>query len=134
METWQCRGSLESSLPCVQLPHSLCKCEKCPHLPGQSSDVFPPWHCQQLPHQSGVSHLSDFHVTHQEKSATLDSRGIFSPSLSKVPGDPHRKEVTIGFNSGSSSRSEPPPWDPSLPGGILWSADWLGVGSSANLT
>ena len=85
-------------------------------------------------HQSGVSHLSDFHETHWLKSATLGSRGIFLPSLSEVPSDPHRKEATIGFSSSSSSKSEPLPWDPSLPSGILGSVDWLGAGSSANLT
>ena len=76
--------------------------------------------------QSGVSHLSDFHETHWPKSATSGSRGIFLPSSSKVPGDPHRKEATVGFSSDSSSKSEPLPWDPSLPSGILGSAAWLG--------
>ena len=85
-------------------------------------------------HQSGVSHLSDIPETHQLKSAASGSRGIFSPSLSKVPGDPCRKEATIGFSSGRSSKLEPLPWDPSLPGGILGLADQLGAGSSTNLT
>ena len=74
-------------------------------------------------HQFGVSHLSDFHETHQLKSAILGSRGVFSPSSSKVPSDPRRKEATIGFSSGSSFKSEPLPWDPSFPSGILELAD-----------
>ena len=85
-------------------------------------------------HQSRVSHLSDFHEIHWLKSAISGSGGIFSPSSSKVPGDPHRKEATIGFSSGGSSKSEPLPWDPSLPSGILGLADWLGTGLSTNLT
>ena len=85
-------------------------------------------------HQSGVSHLSDFHETHWPKSVISGSRGVFSPSLSKVSGDPFRKEATVGFSSGISSKSEPLPWDLSSPFGILGSADWLGAGSSANLT
>ena len=85
-------------------------------------------------HQSGVSHLSTFHGTHRLKSKIAGSRGIFSPSSSKVSGDPHRKEATVGFSSGSSSKSEPLPLDPSSPGGVLGLADWLGAGSSANLT
>ena len=83
------------------------------------------------PHQSGVSHLSVFHGTHRPKSRIL---GIFSPSSSKVSGNPHRKEATVGFSSGSSSKSEPLPLDPSSPCGVLGLADWLGVGLSANLT
>ena len=60
-------------------------------------------------HQSRISHLSDIHETHQPKSATLGSGGIFLPSLSEVPGDPRRKETSIGFSSGGSSKSEPLP-------------------------
>ena len=52
------------------------------------------------PHQSGVSHMSAFHETHRAKSIILGSGGIFSPSLSKVSGDPCRKEATVGFSSG----------------------------------
>ena len=85
-------------------------------------------------HQSGVLHFSDFHGTHWLKSIISDSGGVFSPSSSEVSGDPRRKEATVGFSSGSSSKSEPPPWDPSSPSGILGSADWLAAGSSANLT
>ena len=85
-------------------------------------------------HQSGVSHLSAYHGTHRLKSRTAGSRGIFSPSSSKVSGNPHRKEATVGFSSGSSSKSEPLPSDSSSPSGVLGSADWLGAGSSANLT
>ena len=85
-------------------------------------------------HQSGVSHFSDFHGTHWPKSIILGSRGIFLPSSSEVSSDPHRKEATVGFSSSSSSKSEPLPWDPSLPSGALGSADWLGAGLSANLT
>ena len=77
-------------------------------------------------HQSGVSHLSDFHGTHWLKSLMLGS--------SKVSSDPHRKETTVGFSSGDSSKSEPLPWDPSLSSGVLGSADCLGAGLSANLT
>ena len=64
----------------------------------------------------------------------LGSGGIFLSSLSKVSSDPRRKEATVGFSSGSSAKSEPLPWDPSLLGGVLGSADWLGAGSSTNLT
>ena len=85
-------------------------------------------------HQSGVSHLSAFHGTHTQKSIISGSRGIFLPSSSEVSSDPHRKEATVGFSSGSSSKSEPPPLDPSSPGGILGLADWPGAGLSANLT
>ena len=85
-------------------------------------------------HQSGVSHLSAFHGTHRLKSRIVGSKGIFLPSSSKVSGNPHRKEATIGFSSSSSSKSEPLPLDPSSPSGVLGSADWLGTGSSANLT
>ena len=85
-------------------------------------------------HQSGVSHLSAFHGTHRLKSRIAGSRGIFSPSSSDISGNPHRKEATISFSSGSSSKSEPLPSDPSSPGGVLGPADWLGAGSSANLT
>ena len=85
-------------------------------------------------HQSGVSHLSAFHGTHRLKSRIVGSGGIFLPSSSKVSGDPCRKEATISFSSGSSSKSEPPPLDPSSPSGVLGLADWLGAGSSANLT
>ena len=76
-------------------------------------------------HQSGVSHLSAFHGTHRPKSRTLDSRGVFSPSLSEVSGNPCRKEATVGFNSSGSSKSEPPSLDP-------FSTQWhLGVGRLA---
>ena len=85
-------------------------------------------------HQSRVSHLSAFHWTNRPKSRIAGSRGIFLPSSSKVSGDPCRKEATIGFSSGSSSKSEPLPLDPSSPSGVLGLADWLGVASSANLT
>ena len=86
------------------------------------------------PHQSGVSHISAFHGTHRPKSIISGSGVIFLPSSSEVYGDPRRKEATIGFTSSSSSKSEPPPLDPSSPSGILGSADWLGAGSSTNLT
>ena len=85
-------------------------------------------------HQSGVSHLSAFHGTHRLKSKIAGSRGIFLPSSSEVSGNPCRKEATISFSSGSSSKSEPLPLDPSSPGCVLGSADWLGAGSSANQT
>ena len=85
-------------------------------------------------HQSGVSHLSTFHGTHRLKSRIVGSGGSFLPSSSKVSGDSHRKEATIGFSSGGSSKSEPLPLDPSSLGGVLGVADWLGAGSSANLT
>ena len=85
-------------------------------------------------HQSGVSHLSDFHGTHWPKSVIPGSGGIFSPSLSEASGDPCRKEATVGFSSGGSYKSEPLPWDHSSPSGVLGLADWLEAGSSANLT
>ena len=85
-------------------------------------------------HQSGVSHLSAFHGTHRLKSRIAGSGGVFLPSSSKVSSNPCRKEATISFSSSSSSKSEPLPSDPSSPGGVLGSADWLGAGSYANLT
>ena len=85
-------------------------------------------------HHSGVSHLSAFHGTHRPKSKIVGSRGIFSSSSSKASGDPHRNEATVSFSSGSSSKSEPPPSDPSSPSCVLGSVDWLGAGSSANWT
>ena len=85
-------------------------------------------------HQSGVSHLSAFHETHRLKSRIVGSGGVFSSSSSKVSSNIHRKEATISFSSCGSSKSEPLPSDPSSPGGVLGSADWLGAGSSANLT
>ena len=85
-------------------------------------------------HQSGVLHLSDFHGTHWPKSVMLGSGGVSSPSSSEVSGEPCRKEAMVGFSSSGSSKSEPLPWDPSLPSGILGSADWLGASSSAKLT
>ena len=85
-------------------------------------------------HQSGVSHLSDFHGTHSLKSIMLGSGGVSSLSSSEVSSDPCRKEATVGLNSGGSSKSEPPPSDPSSPCGTLGSADWLVAGLSANLT
>ena len=85
-------------------------------------------------HHSGVSHLSSFHGTHWPKSKIMGSRGIFSPSSSEVSGNPHRKEATIGFSSGSSPKSEPPPLDPSSPDCVLGSADWLETCWSLNQT
>ena len=85
-------------------------------------------------HQSGVSHLSAFYGTHRLKSRIAGSEDVFLPSSSEVSGNPCRKEATIRFSSGGSSKSEPLPSDPSSPGGFLGSADWLGAGSSANLT
>ena len=85
-------------------------------------------------HQSGVSHLSAFHGTHRLKSRIVGSEGVFLPSSSKVSGNPCRKEATVSFSSGSSSKSEPPPSDPSSPIGVLGLADWVGAGLSANLT
>ena len=85
-------------------------------------------------HQSGVLHLSAFHGTHRLKSRIVGSRGVFLPSSSKVSSDPHQKEATVGFSTSGSSKSEPLPLDPSIPSGVLGSADWLGAGSSANLT
>ena len=55
-------------------------------------------------HQFGVSHLSAFHGTHTLKSIISGSGGVFSPSSSKVSGDPHRKEVPVGFTSSGSPK------------------------------
>ena len=85
-------------------------------------------------HHSGVSHLSAFHGTHWPKSKIAGSGGIFLPSSSKVSSYPRRKEATISFSSGSSSKSEPPPLDPSSPDCVLGSADWLETGWSSNQT
>ena len=74
-------------------------------------------------HQSGVSHLSAFHGTQRLKSRIVGSGGIFLSSSSEVSGDPCRKEATVGFSSGSSSKSEPPPSDPSSPSGVLGLVD-----------
>ena len=85
-------------------------------------------------HYSGISHLSALHGTHWLKSKITGSGGVFLPSSSKVSGNPCRKEATIGFSSSGSSKSEPLPLDPSSSGGVLGLVDWLGTGSSANLT
>ena len=85
-------------------------------------------------HHSGVSHLSAFHGTHRPKSKIVGSRCIFLPSSSKVSGNPCRKEATIGFSSGSSSKPEPLPLVPSSPGCVLGSVDCQGADSSVNQT
>ena len=85
-------------------------------------------------HHSGVSHLSAFHGTHRPNSKTAGSRGIFSPSSSKVCSEPLRKEATIGFSSAGSSKSEPPPLDPSSLSCDLGLVEWLGAGCSLNWT
>ena len=85
-------------------------------------------------HQSGVLHLSDFHGTHLPKSIMLGSGGVSLPSLSEVSGDSCRKEATVGFSSSGSSKSEPPPSDPSSPCGTSGLVDWLAASLSANLT
>ena len=79
-------------------------------------------------HHSRVSHLLAFQETHQLNSKTMGSGGISSPSSSEVFGDPLRKEATVGFSSGGSSKSEPLPLDPCSPGSVLGSVEWLGVG------
>ena len=84
-------------------------------------------------HHSGVSHLSTFHGTCRLKSKIMGSRGIFLPSSSKVSGNPLRKEATVSFSSGGSSKSEPLPSDPSL-SCVLGPAEWLGAGCSSNQT
>ena len=55
-------------------------------------------------HQSGVSVISAFHVTHLWNSPN-GSSGV-GPFSSELSSDPLRKEVTPGSNSGSSARSE----------------------------
>ena len=85
-------------------------------------------------HHSGVLYLSAFHGTHRPNSKTTGSRGAFLPSSSKVFGDPLRKEATIGFSSGSSSKLEPLPLDPSSLSCVLGSVEWLGAGCSSNQT
>ena len=85
-------------------------------------------------HHSGVLHLSAFHGTHWLNSKTAGSRGISLPSSLEVSGNPLRKEATIGFSSGSSSKLEPLPLDPCSPGPVLGSAGWLGAGWSSNWT
>ena len=72
-------------------------------------------------HHSRVSHLSAFHRTHRPNSKTTGSRGIFSPSSFKVSSDPLRKEATVGFSYGSSSKSEPLPLGPSSLSSVLGS-------------
>ena len=57
-------------------------------------------------HQLEVSHFAAFHWTHSVKSRTVGSGGISPPSLSDFSGDPHRKEATVGANSGSSIKSD----------------------------
>ena len=69
-------------------------------------------------HQLGVSHFLTFHWTHLVKSRTGGSGGISLPSLSDASSDPHRKEATVGTNSGSSPKSVSLPLDSSLPDGI----------------
>ena len=85
-------------------------------------------------HKLGVSHILALHMTHSAESETAGSSGVFSPLLSNVSGDPHRKEATAGFSSTGSPRSASPPSNPSLPNGILGLADWLGAHSSTKLT
>ena len=63
---------------------------------------------------SGVLHLSAFHGTHQLNSTTGGSGDVSLPSSSEVFGNPLKKEATIGFSSGGSSRSEPLPFNPCL--------------------
>ena len=55
-------------------------------------------------HQSGVSVILAFHVTHSHNSPTGGSRG--GPSSSELSINLVRKEVTPGSNSGSLPRSE----------------------------
>ena len=134
VETWQCRGAWRMA----SLESYSCICcgsakDTITSLASLLASSFPGT-ANSSSHQSGVSHLSDFHGTHWLKSVISGSRGVFLPSSSEVSGDPHRKEATVGFKTGSSSKSEPLPWDPSLPHGILRLADWLGAGLSANLT
>ena len=85
-------------------------------------------------HYSGVSHLSAFHGTHRLKSKTVGSGRVFLPSSSKVSSDPLRKEATVGFSSSGSSKSEPPPLDPSSLSCVLGLVEWLGAGCSSNWT
>ena len=134
VETWQCRGawrvaSLESNscIHCGSVKDTLTSLASllASSLPGTANSSS---------HQSGILHLSNFHLTHWPKSAVSGSGGVFSSSLSKVPRDPRKKEATIGFSSGSSSKSDPLPWDPSSPDSILGLADQLGASLSANPT
>ena len=122
-------------LPFVPIPATTMGVQRMPSPPWLAS-----WHLLSLALLTVLSTNLGFHIslpsmgTHRLKSQIVGSRGILSPSSSKVSGNPHRKEATISFSSGSSSKSEPPPLDPSSPGGVLGSADWLGTGSSTNLT
>ena len=85
-------------------------------------------------HHSGVSHLSAFHGTHRLNSKTMGSGDVFLPSSSKVSSDPLRKEATVGLSSGSSSKSEPLPLDPSSLGCVWGLAEWLEADCSSNQT
>ena len=116
--SWNCLGSLKDAL--TSLASFLVS-----SFPGTAGSSI---------HHSGVSHLSAFHGTHSLKSKIVGSGCVFLASSSKVSGNPHRKEATISFSSGGSSKSEPLPLDPSSPGCVLGSADWLGAGSSVKWT
>ena len=133
-KAWQCRGAWRVA----SLEPNSCNCHGSPKdaltsLASFLASSFPSTADSSI-HHSGVLHLSAFYGTHRPKSKIRGSRGIFLPSSSGVSSNPRRKEATISFSSGSSSKSEPLPSDPSSPGCVLGLADWLGAGSSANLT
>ena len=83
-------------------------------------------------HQSGVSVILAFHVTHSQSSHTGSSGG--GPYSSEFSIDPLRKEVTPSSNSGSSPNSNPlAVTSPSLDSGLSQDG-WQGAGLSVNCT
>ena len=134
MKIWQCRGSLEvASL----VPNS-CICH------GSLQDAFTSlanflWSSfsdtiDSSVHYSGVLHLLAFHGAHQLNSVTGGSGDVSSPSSLEVSSNPLRKEGTIGFSSGSSSKFEPLPLDPCSLGFVWGLAEWFKIGWSSNQT
>ena len=83
-------------------------------------------------HQSGVSVVSAFHVTHSWSSHT-GSSGL-GPYSSELSTDPLRKEVTPSSNSGSSPNSKSSAVTSPSPDPRLSWGGWQGAGLSVNCT
>ena len=63
-------------------------------------------------HQSGTSHLSAFHCTHSAGWDTGSSGDISSLSSSVILDGPCKKEATLAWSSGGSTKSVSVPSDP----------------------
>ena len=83
-------------------------------------------------HQSGVSVVSAFHVTHLQSSHTGSSGG--GPSSSELSTDPLRKEVTPSFNSGSFPNSKSSAVASTSPDSGLSQGGWQGAELLVNHT